>query len=610
LRGPVAPEIRAEVEEVFADALFTPRYDLAPQKRFELTYHRMRRTNEKLPASRLRQDPALLACLLATAALVDPALCHSLLLHHCLCTTAVVEYGRGRLDHAGHLAALDSMSSIGAFLITEMGRSNSHIATRTEAVFDPRTREFVLHTPDAAATKFPTNTGLADVPRIGVVYARVKMDGADHGVFPFSIALTDGVSALSGVVITPVPGTPLLALDGATVAFDQARVPYSNWLRDDADISPEGVFHDPRGSGDERLVRSLTLARGMWTVIAALVTRAAQAGLTTAIRHSHQRTTQGRLALDLPLIRYRTQQRALFTSLAEIYGVTLLTNSLLSGSGDGETGAPTTANRALSSSPWIGIDRARALLKVLATRAARRALNECRERSGALGTLAVNRFVEYEGLASVYTPAGGDNLLILLDAGQASSVVGPADDGPEGASVYRQGPRAAAADLLDAQTWLSLAIARETSLRTGLKTRLERAHRVSSDSCALWNDLLPLAREVAEAEAWRLVVERYVEAVRAHPDQSELAALCGLYVLDEVMRHTGQYLLDEVLTPEQVRILPDLVNQLCERILPAAHVLVDAFEVPEHLVGAQIGWRHELDAAGRYPRSNSEAVGL
>jgi hypothetical protein len=61
------------------------------------------------------------------------------------------------------------------------------------------------------------------------------------------------------------------------------------------------------------------------------------------------------------------------------------------------------------------------------------------------------------------------------------------------------------------------------------------------------------------------------KAVRAHPDQPELAALCGLYVLDEVMRHAGQYLLNEVLTPEQVRILPDLLNQLCERILAATH---------------------------------------
>jgi acyl-CoA oxidase len=576
LRGPIDKEIRTEIQEMFTDELFAPRHGLGPQERAALTYHRMRLTNELLPAAELREDPAKLVCLLSTAAVVDPALCHGLLLHHCLCTAAIVEYGHARPEHADHHAALDSMSSIGAFLITERGRSNSHIATRTEAVFDPSSRDFVLHTPDAVAAKFPTNTGLPGVSRIGVVYARVNVDGADRGVFPFSVALTDGTNALPGVVITPVPGTPLLALDTAIVTFDHARVPFSSWLRDDANIDADGIFHDPLPGRDERLMRSLTLARSMWTVIAASVTQAAQAGLATAIRHSHHRTSQGRLALDAPLIRYRTQQRALFTSLAEIYGVTLLTNRLL------DTGAESVAatdSGALSSSPWIGVDRARALLKAVATRAARRAMIECRERSGALGTLAANRFVEYEGLACVYTPAGGDNLLILLDAGQATAAA-PVDDTR---SVEPVG------DLLDPQAWLSLAHGRETSLHADLSARLARAKQATSDPFGQWNDLLPLARELGEASAWFLVVDTYVAAVLGEPQRAELAALCGLYVLDEVSRHTGLYLAEGMLNADQVRSLPDLLNDLCRRILPVAEELVDAFEIPTGLVAAEIG---------------------
>jgi acyl-CoA oxidase len=126
-------------------------------------------------------------------------------------------------------------------------------------------------------------------------------------------------------------------------------------------------------------------------------------------------------------------------------------------------------------------------------------------------------------------------------------------------------------------------------LRADLGARLARAKQATCDPFGPWNDLLPLARDLGEASAWSLVVETYVAAVLGEPQRTELAALCGLYVLDEVSRHTGLYLAEAMLTANQVRSLLDLLNDLCERILPAAEELVDAFGIPTGLVAAEIG---------------------
>jgi acyl-CoA oxidase len=127
-----------------------------------------------------------------------------------------------------------------------------------------------------------------------VVYARVTVDGTDHGVFPFSVALTDGTDALPGVMITPVPGTPLLALDAATVTFDHACVPHSSWLRGDANIDADGRLPRPIA----RPGRAAYAAAGPGQEYVD-----GHRGLATTIRHPHRRTSQGRLATDAPLIR-------------------------------------------------------------------------------------------------------------------------------------------------------------------------------------------------------------------------------------------------------------------------------------------------------------------
>ena len=53
-----------------------------------------------------------------------------------------------------YIEELDSLQSIGTFLVTELGYGNNVVALQTRADYDPVTQDIVLSTPSEAARKF------------------------------------------------------------------------------------------------------------------------------------------------------------------------------------------------------------------------------------------------------------------------------------------------------------------------------------------------------------------------------------------------------------------------------------------------------------------------
>ncbi|MFF9771204.1 hypothetical protein ACF1GT_32280 [Streptomyces sp. NPDC014636] len=71
---------------------------------------------------------------------------------------------------------------MGALLMTELGHGNSNTAVRTEAVYDPATREFVLTTPGPEAVKYPPSVACPGLSRTGIVTAKLVVDGQDREI--------------------------------------------------------------------------------------------------------------------------------------------------------------------------------------------------------------------------------------------------------------------------------------------------------------------------------------------------------------------------------------------------------------------------------------------
>ncbi|GAA0586722.1 acyl-CoA dehydrogenase family protein [Actinomadura livida] len=576
---------RARIADAVPAEFFTVPDGLTARDRQELTYRRLRRAGLAAPpAPELLDDPPALCALLERAAIADPALFHVMLLHYTLALGPILRFGAGRDGPRRARDDLESMTSFGTLLMTEVGRSNSHLSPRTVARHDPATGGFVLTTPDAQAAKFPTNTAHPGVPKTAAVYATLVHGGAERGVFVFVVPLRGpGGDVPPGVRVVAAPETTGLQVDYAAVLLDGLRVPYEAWLRDGASIDAAGGFHDPAGDPAARLTRSMGIAPAVWRAVisaSAAITRAS-AGMLLA--HSAGRATLGRLAPQRPLTDYRNQQEAVLGALAAGYALTAVAAHAQArrtaadappgqdggrdgGQGGGQ-GGPETAW-----APWSAVDRDLALLKAAATAQAQRTVSACRVHSGAPGFAAVERLNAYRGLSHAYQNAGGDNDLIRYDTARAMADLdrytppdpgaGPPDDG----------------DLRSPRVWLFLARDTERRMRDRLAARIGDAAAAGDDAFTAWNGNLALAGRTASACADRIVLEICAAAAESGPP--ELRAVLGLHALDLLERRAADLLNEGAAPPGIVDEIWAARRRACDELAPRAGDLAAAFELP------------------------------
>ena len=73
------------------------------------------------------------------------------------------------------------MNMIGAYSQTEYGHGSNVSGLETTATFDKKNDEFIIHSPTLTSTKlWAGGTGLW--ANFATVYARLKIDGKNHGI--------------------------------------------------------------------------------------------------------------------------------------------------------------------------------------------------------------------------------------------------------------------------------------------------------------------------------------------------------------------------------------------------------------------------------------------
>ncbi|MGQ4402087.1 acyl-CoA dehydrogenase [Streptomyces hayashii] len=562
------------LEEIFSPELFARPSGLADQDRYPLTYQRLRHINDRLDTDTpLLQQRDLLFPLLEWVALADPSLFYAFFLHHCTTVGSILEFGAGRDDLDDVLAQLASTDVVGALLMTELGHGNSNAAVRTRAVFDPDTREFVLTTPGPEAVKYPPSVGCPGVPRLGIVTAQLVVGEQDRGLFCFVVPLRDAAGPCPGVVIEPQDSAAILPLDWATVSFHGVRLPYRYWLRDSASIDSDGSFTDALSNPAMRSRQASRLIRYVWEVAVVGLAAVTRASAAVAVRHAHERYTNGTFAGfadPMPVIRYRNQQRTLFGALSAAYVAAMAAKSV---SGPEPVGRSAGEIRTLFT------------LKAVTDQLAERVTAASRTASGVLGFSPENRFLDYQGLAHAFNAAGLSTQVLYLNAAWTMALgldYQPPADEPD-ASQKR--------DLRDPALWRALTGARERRLHERLVAGLAAARAAGLGEFEVWNDHFEPAEQMAEAHALRLLVDLVREETDALPDDDARRVArdtCALHLLGEIAAHSGWYLAEGLLTADEVEALPGLLNQLCQDVAPHARDLADALDVPYDLVGAPI----------------------
>ncbi|GGV38768.1 hypothetical protein GCM10010182_73880 [Actinomadura cremea] len=571
---------RRRIAEAVPADCFTYPDGLTAREHQALTYARLRRAGLAAPpAAELLDDPPLLCALLERAAIADPALFHVTMLHYTLAYGPVLRFGAGQDGPGGAAgAALASMDSFGTLLMTEVGRSNSHLSPRTIARHDPATGGFVLTTPDAEAAKFPTNTAHPALPKTAAVYATLEHGGAERGVFVFMVPLRGpGGRITDGVRIVPAPETTGLQIDYGAVRLDGLHVPREAWLRDGASIGPDGAFHDPAGTPAARLTRSMAIAPAVWRAVisaSAAITRAS-AGMLLA--HSAGRATLGRLAPRRALTDYANQREAVLGAIASGYALTAVAAHVqarrTSADAPGATAGGAGPDTAWA--PWSAVDRDLALLKAAATVQAQETVSACRVHSGAPGFAAVERLNAYRGLTHAYMNAGGDNELILYDTARAMADLDrytppPAEPGPPDGG-----------DLASPAVWRWLAGETERRMRDRLAARVAAARDGGADAFTAWNDNLVLAARTATACADRITLEILGRALDTGP--AALRPVLTLHALDWIDRRAAALLNEGVLPPGALDEAWAARRRVCAELAPRAGDLAAGFDLPAEI---------------------------
>ncbi|WP_448631904.1 MULTISPECIES: acyl-CoA dehydrogenase family protein [Pseudomonas fluorescens group] len=569
--GPLPEAVRRNVAELLADDIFRQRLDLAGRALHRNTYAQLRTLIQRLPSSpKLFDSPQYLLALSEQIGIRNPSLFIAFAIHYGLCISTLAAFESGN-KMAGKLRrAMESGKTVGAYMITELGRSNGQITTRTEAVYDPATHAFVLHSPDNGAVKF-SNVGVSDQSKLGIVCARLRVAGQDCGVFAFAMPISTRRGPKPGVRMSEAAEIPLVPFDYGLCAFDHMRLPFDAWLNDGAGLDKNGVFHDPLGDPDKRLIRTLVAPKHVWAMGSRALAAVTCTSAALALKHATQRFTMARMAPQTRLLDYSTQQRALFVALATGYAMTCFSNDACADWAEHlkQKHVAATDISALNFAPWSAAHRRLALTKVLTAWAAEETCAECRLRCGVAGDLSLNGFLHWQGLGHVFNDAGGNNWLILFDTAR-SLLAEPLPDAPAPCMF----------DTSSLPSLLGLVKTRAYRLRQALAVKFQSSEAQGCSAMELWNPLLPLAREVALAHGLVLIVESAIktnEAVADPQARQLLEVLTQLYVLEHIQRQAAWYLSEALFDAHRYHALETAITVLCERLTGSVEPLISAF---------------------------------
>ncbi|MFE6935852.1 acyl-CoA dehydrogenase [Streptomyces sp. NPDC057699] len=527
---------------------------------------------------------------------------------------AILHLGTGR-HHDAYLPDLITGKLMGCFAMTETGHGSNVQALGTHARYDAAAQEFVITTDGDRARKDYIGNA-ARHAELAVVFAQLEVGGKSEGVHAFVVPVRTGGEVAPGVRIEDDGRKMgLNGVDNGRIWFDGVRVPREALLNRFADVTAEGVYESPIDNPDRRFFTMLgTLVQGRVSVGGAGV-NAAKVALTIATKYAVRRRqfeaasdTEEQLLLD-----YGLHQRRLLPLVARTYAlhfaqdvVRTQLHEVFSGLTDDEQARRRLESRAAGT-------------KALGTWHATRVVQECREACGGAGYLAVNRFAALKADSDIFTTFEGDNHVLLqlvakgllthhasefedLDQlGMVRYVTGLAVETViEKTSAHKLLERVRdllpggdewdqEAGLLDSEYQLAMLRYREEHMLAGVARRLKRGIDQKRNPGVVFSQVQDHVIAVAHAHVERLVLEAFVDQVRALPEGGNkvaLGLLCDLFALSTIEADRAWFMEHGRLTVQRSKAISREVNDLCRKVRPLAVDLVDAWGVPAEMLRA------------------------
>jgi len=507
--------------------------------------------------------------------------------------------------HEEYLEAAGRLELPGCFAMTEWSHGSNVRELETTARYDPDAEEFVVDTPhDGARKEWIGNA--AEHGRLATVFAQLHTNGADHGVHAFLVPIRreDG-SPRPGVRIEDCgEKMGLNGVDNGRLWFDEVRIPRENMLDRFASVAPDGRYESPIPSPGKRFFTMLSTLIGGRISVARAGLSAAKSGLTIAVRYGNRRRQFGpKDEPEVPLLDYRTHKRRLLPRLATTYALHFALDDL--------------TKRFAAKGPEDPLEKVEAeanALKAYATWHTTDTLQEAREACGGQGYRADNRIAALKADTDVFTTFEGDNTVLMLQVAKGLL----SDFRREFRDMNLLGMvRFVADEVATRLSELNPVVTRKTDPehlrspefhRAAFQYRADRMllaagrrlqRRIEDEGMEPFDafvDVQDHLVQLAHAEAERVVLDRFADAVDAVEDEARAAPLTRLrqlYALSRIEADLDWFLEAGYVESSKAKAIRGAVNDLCDAVRPEAEALVDAFGIPDACLAAPVATGQE-----------------
>lgn len=500
--------------------------------------------------------------------------------------------------YAKYLKKVGNLSLPGCFAMTETNHGSNVKSLETTATYDHKTKTFTINTPHKLARKEYIGNAARD-GQMATVFAKLIIDGKDHGVNAFIVPIRDSKNnTLEGVTIEDCGHKMgLNGVDNGIIYFNNVVIPKENMLDRFASINSIGEFESPIASDNRRFFTMLGTLVGGRIGIPRSALAAAKAALAIAIRYGDQRRQFGpQGGSEVPILNYRMHQRRLMPYLAKSYAIHFALQYV------------TQRFLKRKETEMQEIEALAAGMKAYSTWNTRDTIQECREACGGKGYLSENRFGALKNDTEVYTTFEGDNTVLMnlvaknrlsefknqFGEMNALSLFNYVVDQAKTSITYKNPFATRNTDeshLLDKEFHIHAFEFREKEILASAAKRLKKLMDSGLDSFDAFNIAQHHLVNVSQAYLERVVLEQFqlqIENTKDEGSKAILKKLCQLYALSTLEKNVSWYLEQGYMEGVKSKAIRKAVNQLCWEIRQNAVPLVNAFAIPESCLSAPI----------------------